>query len=115
MNFVWGYFWVIISSGAAWYFNFDHIVPFLFMGAVFQSIYLLSFYKNYKLHKPDVIASILTGTTLQILSFLIFLFLCFQFNWSDQTVLTALFICLGVLTIQIFEQIRYLKSLEKAK
>ena len=62
MNFVWGYFWVIISSGAAWYFNFDHIVPFLFMGAVFQSIYLLSFYKNYKLHKPDVIASILTGT-----------------------------------------------------
>jgi hypothetical protein len=96
MNFVWGYFWVIISSGAAWYFNFENIVPFLFMGALFQSIYLLSFYKNYRLHKPDVIASILTGTTLQILSFL-------------------MFICLGVLTIQIFEQIRYLKSLEKAK
>ena len=78
-------------------------------------LYVLLFYRTYQNRKSNLINSFLTLTVLQVMTVLGSTF--YVLIWGDSMAsmihLTLLF--LGMLTVQIFQQTKYLKGLEEGE
>ena len=66
-----------------------------------------------KTNKKEVVIPSLSLVTLQVFTFLTFLFVFIANHWSVYAVFWTLTVFFGTLIIQVLEQRYYLKSLEK--
>ena len=115
MFFVLGYLWVILAALVAFIVVPDDAIQVSIVSIFLQSLYPLTCIKAYKKKQQEIVVPALTLISLQMFTFLIYLFVCISKHWSVYPVSWTLLIFFGTLTIQVFEQRNYLKRLEQAQ
>jgi hypothetical protein len=113
MYFVMGYVWVLSISSMLALIGREEFKTVLTVNMLLQSFYLISFLRVFTHKKREIIIPALSLMTLQVFSFLTLLFVFLARNWSVKPVLWTLLVFLITLSIQILEQSRYLKRLDK--
>lgn len=113
MYFVVGYVWVLSISSILALIGIEEYKMVLPVNLMLQSSYLISFFRVYKLKKLEIIIPALALVTIQVFTFLTLLFVVVSNNWAVKPVLYALVVFFITLIIQVIEQSRYLKRLEK--
>ena len=113
MYFVMGYVWVFSVSSMLALIGREEVKTVLTLNLLLQSFYLISFLRVFTRKKREIIIPALSLVTLQVFTFLTVLFVFMARNWSVKPVLWALLVFFITLFIQILEQSRYLKRLDK--
>ena len=113
MYFVMGYVWVFSVSIMLALIGREEVKTVLTLNLLLQSFYLISFLRVFTRKKREIIIPALSLVTLQVFIFLTALFVFMARNWSVKPVLWALVVFFITLFIQILEQSRYLKRLDK--
>ena len=113
MYFVMGYVWVFSVSSMLALIGREEVKTVLTLNLLLQSFYLISFLRVFTRKKREIIIPALSLVTLQVFTFLTALFVFMARNWSVKHVLWALVVFFITLFIQILEQSRYLKRLDK--
>lgn len=113
MYFVMGYVWVFSVSIMLALIGREEVKTVLTLNLLLQSFYLISFLRVFTRKKREIIIPALSLVTLQVFTFLTVLFVFMARNWSVKPVLWALVVFFITLFIQILEQSRYLKRLDK--
>ena len=115
MYFILGYLWVILAALVAFTFVPDAAIQVFLVSFFLQSLYPLTCLKAFKKRQKELVVPVLTLIALQMFTFLIYLFICISKHWSVYPVFWTLLVFFGSLTIQVFEQRKYLKRLEQAQ
>jgi hypothetical protein len=115
MYFISGYIWVILTSVVAFIVMPGEAIQVTLVSFFLQSLYLLTNVRGYRKKQQELVVPVLTLITLQMVTFLIYLLVCISKHWSVYPVFWTLLIFFGTLTIQVFEQRKYLKRLEQAQ
>lgn len=116
MRFVIGCIWTLISSallGFAFHDYFFFYTVSVFINLSMNLAYFLVFYVPYKRKQRDIVPQILGLISLQILIFLFVVLVFWYYDWPFIILFWTVIIFLGVLFIQVVEQINYLQSVEK--
>jgi hypothetical protein len=113
MYFIKGYAWVIMASAILWLTNVNQSFYIFAVSFFLQTLYVITFVFVYKANKREVVIPSLSLVTLQVFTFLTFLFVFIANHWSVYAVFWTLMVFFGTLIIQVLEQRHYLKSLEK--
>jgi O-antigen/teichoic acid export membrane protein len=113
MYFVTGYVWVFSVSSMLALIGREEVKTVLTLNLLLQSFYFISFLRVFTQKKREIIIPALSLVTLQVFTFLTVLFVFMAKNWSVKPVLWALVVFFITLFIQILEQSRYLKRLDK--
>ena len=113
MYFVMGYVWVFSVSSMLALIGREEVKTVLTLNLLLQSFYFISFLRVFTRKKREIIIPALSLVTLQVFTFLTVLFVFMAKNWSVKPVLWALVVFFITLFIQILEQSRYLKRLDK--
>jgi len=113
MYFVTGYVWVFSVSSMLALIGREEVKTVLTLNLLLQSFYFISFLRVFTRKKREIIIPALSLVTLQVFTFLTVLFVFMAKNWSVKPVLWALVVFFITLFIQILEQSRYLKRLDK--
>lgn len=113
MRFLMGYLWVFLSCITLY---FMHPVSTLWwtcfsINIGLNTIYVLLFMKPYRLQQRDILKPVLLLITLQIFIFLIVLAVFLHYQLSMIHMIYTVCVFLGLLTLQVREQIRFLKSI----
>ncbi len=108
-----GYVWVFSVSIMLALIGREEVKTVLTLNLLLQSFYLISFLRVFTRKKREIIIPALSLVTLQVFTFLTVLFVFMARNWSVKPVLWALVVFFITLFIQILEQSRYLKRLDK--
>jgi phosphatidylglycerophosphate synthase len=91
----------------------EEVKTVLTLNLLLQSFYFISFLRVFTRKKREIIIPALSLVTLQVFTFLTVLFVFMAKNWSVKPVLWALVVFFITLFIQVLEQSRYLKRLDK--
>jgi hypothetical protein len=113
MYFIKGYAWVFIASAILWLTKVNQWPYIIGVSFFLQTLYVVTFSFVYKATKKEVVIPSLSLVTLQVFTFLTFLFVFIANHWSVYAVFWTLMVFFGTLIIQVLEQRNYLKSLEK--
>jgi hypothetical protein len=113
MYFVMGYVWVFSVSSMLALIGREEVKTVLTLNLLLQSFYFISFLRVFTRKKREIIIPALSLVTLQVFTFLTVLFVFMAKNWSVKPVLWALVVFFITLFIQVLEQSRYLKRLDK--
>ncbi len=113
MYFVVGYVWVLSISSILALIGIGEYKIVLPINLMLQSSYLITFLRVYKLKKREIIIPALALVTIQVFTFLTVLFVVISNDWAVKPMLYVLIVFFITLFIQVIEQIRYLKRLEK--
>ena len=110
--FVLGLMWLIVGVFALWSYFLDPsmIITVLTLNGTLHLVYVVLFYKPYREKQRDILQPALLLITLQLLIF----FFATGIYWFYALPFTALFwamiVFLGVLILQVREQLMHLKS-----
>lgn len=113
MYFVVGYAWAFGTSALLMLAGVSNAIYVMGVSLFLQALYTLMFANVYKQKKIDLIIPALSLVTLQVFTFLTFLFVFIAKHYPLLPVLWTLFIFFGTLFIQVIEQSKYLKRLQK--
>ena len=113
MYFIAGYAWALCGSCLLMLIGVSYPVYVLSISLFLQTLYAVTFMTVYKQQKLELIIPALSLITLQVFTFLTFLSVFMANHWSLMPVLWTLIIFFGTLLIQVIEQSRYLKRLQK--
>lgn len=108
-----GYVWVFSVSSMLALIGREEVKTVLTLNLLLQSFYFISFLRVFTRKKREIIIPALSLVTLQVFTFLTVLFVFMAKNWSVKPVLWALVVFFITLFIQVLEQSRYLKRLDK--
>lgn len=115
MKFMAGFLWVFLSGIFLYFLKFPDWVWILSINFCLQLSYLLIFWRPYKSQQLELTKPILMLIILQVMAFLAMIFIYVWNDWHINSLVSTLFVFYGALIIQVFEQVRHLKSLEKTK
>jgi hypothetical protein len=113
MYFIAGYAWALCGSCLLMLIGVSFPIHVLSISLFLQTLYAVTFWPVYKQQKIEVIIPALSLITLQVFTFLTFLFFFMAKHWPLMPVLWTLIIFFGTLLIQVIEQSKYLKRLQK--
>ena len=113
MYFIAGYAWALCVSGLLMLIGVAYPFHILTVSLFLQTLYTVTFSPVYKQQKMELIIPALSLITLQVFTFLTFLFVFMAKHWSLMPVLWTLIVFFGTLLIQVIEQSKYLKRLQK--
>jgi hypothetical protein len=113
MRFFLGYLWVILISALLYRMYPESLIWWhcFFINFGLNSIYVALFIKPYRLQQRDILKQVLLLITLQIFLFLIVLVVFLLYHLPLINMVYVVFVFLGVLSLQVREQILFLKSI----
>ena len=110
--FVLGLIWLILGVFALWscFLDPSMIITVLTLNGTLHLVYVVLFYKPYREKQRDILQPALLLITLQLLIFFLATGIFWFYTLPFSALFWAMIVFLGVLTLQVREQIVHLKS-----
>ncbi|MFM7388216.1 MAG: hypothetical protein ACKO5L_08665 [Bacteroidota bacterium] len=117
IKFIIGFCWVLMASLVLWasFSDVGIFVTSLSLNGGLYGVFVLLFYKPFRQKSLDILQPSLLLITLQMLIFLTVAGVFWYGKLPFLYLFWALLVFIGVLTIQVWEQITFLKSVEKSQ
>jgi hypothetical protein len=116
IQFIIGVCWILLTSLVLWasFSQAGIFVTSLSLNGGLYGVYVLLFYKPFRQKSRDILQPSLLLITLQMLIFLLVAGVFWYGKLPIIPLFWALLVFIGVLVIQAWEQITFLKSIEKS-
>lgn len=117
IKFIIGFCWVLLASIVLWasFSDVGIFITSLSLNGGLYGVYVLLFYKPFRKKSRDILQPSLLLITLQMLIFLLVAGVFWYGKLPIIPLFWALLVFMGVLAIQVWEQITFLKSVEKSQ